>query len=689
MNKHSADESSVIFTKSEDNIRFIKGVGEKRAELFKQLGIRDVGSLLRFYPRSYQDSTNPLKQCEVPFDRPCCIKATVITGVREIHTRSKTILYKFNATDGDEIVEITIFNSKYSAEKIEQNKTYLFYGHVNRNFVSCEMSSPEIYDEHDTTIMPIYKQTAGLNSKTISKAVHNAIQQVSLNDPLPQSVKEKYNLCNLDNAIRSIHFPKNMNELQTAKRRLVFEELFFLQAGILFQKTSRTATTKINISNKYYDDFLKLLPFNLTDAQQKAVRECFADLGSGKPMRRLLQGDVGSGKTMVAAALAYCAAKEKFQTVIMAPTEVLANQHFKTFKKLLKDTSTTICLLTGSGTKSAKNKIKEQSANGHYDIIIGTHAVLQDDVSFKELGLIITDEQNRFGVEKRTSLTAKGVEPHMLVMSATPIPRTMSLIFYGDLDISIIDTLPNDRQPIETYFIDSKKRQRAFNYIKNHLDEGRQGYIVCPMVEENEAIDLASAVSYYERIKSEDFNGYRVGLLHGKMKSKEKDAVMKAFSSGEIQLLISTTVIEVGIDVPNAVIMLIENAERFGLSQLHQLRGRVGRGKHRSTCIFLSDNQNGDAAKRLKFMCSTTDGFKVADEDLRLRGPGAFLGKRQHGLPELKIADLSEDMELFRAEVNAAKELWLKDPLLKLPENSCLLPEISHLFDTAKTYGYN
>ena len=346
-------------------------------------------------------------------------------------------------------------------------------------------------------------------------------------------------------------------------------------------------------------------------------------------------------------------------------------------------------MLTGSVTKANKTRIKEAVLNGEYDIVIGTHAVLQEDVRFKKLGLIVTDEQHRFGVEQRTSLTSKGNEPHMLVMSATPIPRTMSLIFYGDLDISIIGTLPKGRQPIKTYLIDSSIRKRSYNYIRDHLDQGRQGYIVCPMVEESETTDLASAVKYYEDIKENDFKDYSVGLLHGKMKPKEKDAVMKAFAAGEIQLLVSTTVIEVGIDVPNAVIMLIENAERFGLSQLHQLRGRIGRGEHASTCILLSDRQGNETRQRLKFMCSTNDGFKVADEDLRLRGPGDFLGKRQHGLPELKIADLSEDMELFRAAGNAAKELYSTDPHLRNPENECLRQEIATLFKTAKMYGYN
>ena len=599
------------------------------------------------------------------------------------------ILYKFFATDGEEKVEITLFNNKYAAEKIKINTTYLFYGQVERTLLSCEMSSPDIYAESDQTIMPIYPQTAGLRSSVISSAVKAVLQSFVPLDPLPEAFRKKYGLCTLKEALNSIHFPKTHADIETARKRLVFEELFFLQVGILFQKSTRKDSTDVRISGSYLNDFLNLLPFTLTDAQISAINDCICDMQSGRPMSRIIQGDVGSGKTMVAAALGFMAAKEGYQSVIMAPTEVLAAQHYKTFTKLFNGTGLNIALLSSSNTKSQKTKIKSAVQSGEVQILIGTHAVLENNVVFKNLGVVVTDEQHRFGVEQRTTLSAKGNNPHMLVMSATPIPRTMSLIFYGDLDISVIDTLPRGRQPIETYAIGPDKRDRAFNYIKNHLDQGRQSYIVCPMVEENETLSLASAKKYYEKLKAEDFRGYRVGLLHGRMKPKEKDAVMKSFAAGEIDLLVATTVIEVGIDVPNAVIMLIENAERFGLSQLHQLRGRIGRGTHRSTCILLSEHLNSGAGTRLKFMCSTTDGFKIADEDLRLRGPGDFLGKRQHGLPELKIADLSEDMALFRTAGLAAKELYESDPHLKRAENDCLKGEINRLFLTVKTYGYN
>lgn len=673
---------------SYDNIRYVKGVGEKRAELFRQLGIDSVDALLYHYPRGYIDRSHPLKLHEAPFDRPCCIKAKVFSEVREIYVRHKMVIYKFFANDGENNVEITLFNQKWIAEKLEFGKEFLFYGIVNRTLFSCEMSSPEIYDVSEQTVMPVYRQTAGLNSKAISKVIATVLSKFEPDEPFPQEMLKKYNLKGLKEALLGIHFPKSMQELELARRRLVFQELFFLQTGILFQKETRCAVTPVKINGNSLNEFKNFLPFTLTEAQAKAIDDCLKDMGSGKPMSRLIQGDVGSGKTAVAVALSYCAKYSGYQSIIMAPTEVLAVQHFKTFQNILGNTDIKIALLTGSVTKAKKLKLKESIAQGEVDIVIGTHAVLQEDVQFKNLGLIVTDEQHRFGVEQRTSLLNKGNEPHMLVMSATPIPRTMSLIFYGDLDISIIDSLPKGRQPIQTFLIDSNIRKRAYNYIRDHLDQGRQGYIVCPMVEENETVDLASAVKYYEDISENDFKNYKVGLLHGKMKPKEKDAVMKAFSEGEIQLLVSTTVIEVGIDVPNAVIMLIENAERFGLSQLHQLRGRIGRGNHASTCILLSDHK-GETNQRLKFMCSTVDGFKVADEDLRLRGPGDFLGKRQHGLPELKIADLSEDMELFRLAGNAAKELYSTDPKLILPENEPLKQEISTLFKTAKQYGYN
>lgn len=672
-----------------DNVRFLKGVGEKRAELLKQLGVRDVGTLLSLYPRDYKDLRNPLSLLEAPFDRPCAVKLKVTSTIKEQYIRKNMILYKFTATDGKTEAIITLFNSRFVAESLEKDKEYIFYGLVERTLLGCSMSAPEIHDINDQRIIPIYPQTAGINSKAIEKLVSTALSTCELEEPTPERLLKSFGLCDYKTALQSIHTPRTKDDITRGRNRLCFDELFLLQLGILLQKSTRTKQTKVRISDRYLKEFLSLLPFELTNAQMSAIDDSLRDMQSEKPMSRLLQGDVGSGKTMVAAALCYCAAKEGFQSVLMAPTEVLATQHFDSLKTIFEPQGVKLALLTGSVTKSKKEKLKSALQLGEIDILIGTHAVIEDDVQFKNLGLVVTDEQHRFGVEQRTSLSTKGDHPHILVMSATPIPRTMSLIFYGDLDISIIDTLPNGRQPIETFFIDGEKRQRAFNYIKKHLDEGRQGYIICPMVEENEATDLKSAVEYHQKLKDGEFSGYSLGLLHGKMKPKEKAQVMSDFKEGKIQLLIATTVVEVGVDVPNAVIMLIENAERFGLSQLHQLRGRIGRGRHKSTCILISDYSRGDTANRLKFITSTTDGFKIADEDLKLRGPGDFLGRRQHGLPELKIADLTEDMDIFRAAGKAAKEIYLSDPYLDTEENKSLRKPVERLFESTKQFGCN
>ena len=677
--------------KYSDSIKYVKGVGEKRAALFAKLGVFDVDALLHLYPRVYRDLSNPVLFAEAPFDRPSCVRARVVSPVIEHKIRSNMTVYKFNISDGVELAEVSLFNVKYLAEKISVGQDYLFYGSVSRNYIKCEMSSPDILDISEKGLKAIYPQTSGLSSKKISDVVKAALDKCPIVETLPQNIIKKYGLCSAEYAIRNIHFPENKQALELAKRRLVFEELFFLQSGILFKKEKRSDKTDVKIIQDKSAEFEQLLPFNFTDAQQRVIKECVTDMMSGRPCRRLIQGDVGSGKTAVAASLCYTSFKNGYQSVVMAPTEILAEQHLQTFKSFFEGTGCRIALLTGAVTKSKKTKLKEALSKGEIDIIIGTHALLQDDVVFANLGLVVTDEQHRFGVEQRTTLASKGADVHMVVMSATPIPRTMSLIIFGDLDISIIDSLPLGRKPIETYCVTSSYRTRAYNYIKKHIDEGRQGYIVCPRVEEGEntSADLVAAKGYFEELKNGAFKDYRLALLHGQMKSKEKDAIMLSFAKGEIDLLIATTVIEVGINVPNAVIMLIENAERFGLSQLHQLRGRIGRGKYGSTCILMTDKSGVDTKARMKLMCSTTDGFKIADEDLKLRGPGDFLGKRQHGLPELKIADLSEDMALFRLAGNAAKELALSDPTLEKTENLGTKREILKIFNNAGNYGYN
>jgi len=549
------------------------------------------------------------------------------------------------------------------------------------------MHSPEIETvQGGKRIRPIYKKTQGMTSKYIETSVSNALRIYgsAISDNLPQHIREEYDLYSLKQALSQIHFPTDPESLQKAKDRLIFEELLLLQIGLLQLKGRNKGKTTAIITQDYTQEFFSSLPFEPTNAQKRVVQEAVEDMKKDEPMSRLVQGDVGSGKTAVAAAVAYTTAKNGMQTAFMVPTEILAKQHFETMSGFFKNTNIEIELLTGSTTTANKRDIKEKIKNGYVDIIIGTHALIQNDVEFKRLGLVITDEQHRFGVSQRAMLAEKGDNTNTLVMSATPIPRTLALSIYGDLDISVIDELPKGRQPIETYKITGKIRKRAYNYIKKHLDEGRQGYIICPLVEESET-KLASAQEYAQKISKEDFKDYRVGLLHGQMKACEKEEVMNDFASGKIQLLVSTVVVEVGVDVPNAVIMLIENAERFGLSQLHQLRGRVGRGKHKSTCILLSDSQSPDTLQRLSVLCKTTDGFQIADEDLRLRGPGDFFGAKQHGLPELKIADMMEDIEVLHRTGELARRILKEDISLESQQNIGLKKAVERLFDSSSS----
>lgn len=665
------------------NIQYLKGVGEKRALLLNKLGIFTVGDLLRFYPRDYMDWSKVYSITSAPFDENCCVKAVVNHKPRGAKIRKGMTIYKTVATDGEALMDITIFNSKYTAEALEAGEEYLFYGKVGGNFRRREMTSPLIEKaENGERLRAVYHQSAGINSKAIEKLVKQAYSMRSdyFEDCIPESLRNKLCLTEVNKAIHELHFPQSVDGVSEARRRLIFEELFLFQLGLMKLKGNRRDMTPVNISEDYTDEFVRMLPFTLTGAQMRAVRESINQMTSQVTMNRLLQGDVGSGKTAVAAALIYTAVKNGYQCAFMAPTEILAAQHYKTCLRFFENTDINIALLTGSVTAANKRKIKAQLAEGEINLIIGTHALIQDDVEFSNLGLVITDEQHRFGVKHRGALSKKGTSPHTLVMSATPIPRTLALMVYGDLDVSVLDELPPGRQVIETYAIDTAKRGRAFNYIKKHLDEGRQGYIVCPLVEEGET-DLAAAEEYAENISNGIFSGYSVGLLHGKMKPKDKDVVMAKFVSGEIQLLVSTTVIEVGVDVPNAVIMVIENAERFGLSQLHQLRGRIGRGMFKSTCILITDAQNEAAQRRMSIMKSTTDGFKIADEDLKMRGPGDFFGSRQHGLPEMKIAMLTDTALLTEAN-RFAREIIADDPELEKEENKNLGNAIKEMFSS-------
>lgn len=669
-----------MLTASTD-IRFLKGVGEKRAELLRKKGIDTVGALLRFYPRAYLDWQNitPISECHE--GENVCVRAEITSPVKTVNIRRGMTLYKFSAADDSGVIEVTLFNRKYLAENLREGRSYLFYGKLGYGITLRQMSSPEIMPAEYMGIEPVYAATEGLSSKTIEKIMKNALVYTdSMQDVIPDGIRQKNGLCDFKTALKSIHFPLERQALESAKRRLVFEELFVLQTGLLFLKRRRRALAGCTVKNNLLEEFKKTLSFKLTGAQERVINECLTDMMSPRPMNRLIQGDVGSGKTAVAAALMYISAGNGFQSALMAPTELLAEQHFKTLCKITENSGIKCALLTGSLTKKQKDEVKAGLKSGEIKVAVGTHALLTDDVEFENLGLVVTDEQHRFGVGQRGRLSSKGNNPHTLVMSATPIPRTLGLIIYGDLDISIIDEYPAGRQKIATYCVDSSYNARVYNYIKKFIAEGRQAYIVCPLVDENEALGIKSASEYYEELSENQFKDYTLGLLHGKMKPKDKESVMRRFAAGEIQLLISTTVIEVGIDVPNAALMVIENAERFGLSQLHQLRGRIGRGEYSSACILISDVKSGDTKRRLDVIKNNTDGFKIADEDLKLRGPGDFLGSRQHGLPDMKIADIFADRETLHSAGKEAEELLRRDPMLHDAENAGLRSEITELF---------
>lgn len=664
-------------------LKYIKGVGEKREQLLKKLGINSLYDLVHFYPRTYLDFSSLTEITAIVPGTVCAFSAVVGYDPVEYKIRKGMTLYKTMATDGTAGVHITIFNSKYLADSLHQGEEYIFYGKVTAQNGSLEMSNPivESFDS-ECGMKAVYPLTAGLTSKVLSKIMENALgayfEQKSP-PAIPDSIRSEYKLAHEQFALRAIHSPKNPADLQTAKRSLIFEELLTLQTGMRRLKSHSRGKTSLGIKEDFSAEFIGALPFKLTGAQSRVIAECIKDMQSDRPMNRLVQGDVGSGKTVVAATLIYTAAKNGIQSALMAPTEILARQHYDTLVRLTEGSGIKIELLTGSVSAKRKKDLKERLQSGEADLVVGTHAILTEDTQFKNLGLIVTDEQHRFGVSQRGILAFKGNNPHTLVMSATPIPRTLSLIIYGDLDVSIIDELPKGRQKISTYAVDTSYRSRIYAFIKKHLDEGLQAYIVCPAVEESEN-GVASAVQYAETLREKVFSQYKVGLLHGKMKPKEKDEVMTAFASGKIQLLVSTTVIEVGVDVPNSAVMVIENAESFGLSQLHQLRGRVGRGSAKSYCVLISDNMSESVKARLDIMCRTNDGFAIADKDLELRGPGDFFGSRQHGLPEMKIASFTENMDIVRESAAAAEAVLRDDPLLKKAENLGLRLAVRRLF---------
>lgn len=674
--------------KLDANVKFLKGVGEKRAAYLNRLGIDTLGDLLTFYPRIYEDwsKITPIKDAET--NETVCIRAVALAPCRERRIRKGTTLYKTEITDGESLLDLTFFNSKYAAAKIERGKEYLFFGKITGKGYYRSINAPEFVEVGRERVgrRPVYSQTAGLNSRTIEKLVRSGLESCEdLADPLPEDIRNAYCLMGLKSALQNVHFPENEDILSEARRRLIFEELFLLMVGLISLKSKKRASTSFALKKDYAGEFLSSLPFEPTGAQRRAVAQAALDMSRSAPMNRLLQGDVGSGKTAVGAALIYSCARNGFQSALMAPTEVLASQHYSTLAKMFAGSGVSVALMTGSTPQSEKKKIKTALKNGDIDLIIGTHALIQKDVEFKNLALAVTDEQHRFGVGQRGSLSAKGINPHTLVMSATPIPRTLALIIYGDLDLSVLDEIPKGRQKTKTYFVSSALRERAYGYVKKRLCDGIQGYVVCALVEEGEDSELAAASRLYEELSEGFFKGFSVALLHGKMKAAEKRRTMENFAAGKTDLLVSTTVIEVGIDVPNAAVMVVENAERFGLSQLHQLRGRIGRGSERSVCILISDSQNAETTRRLKILASCSDGFKIADEDLKLRGPGDFFGSRQHGLPELKIADMTADLEVVRETRDAAVKLFKKNPSLEGGEYEPLKRAVNRLFSSGSS----
>ena len=671
------------------DIRYIKGIGEQRAKALNKLGITTLRDLISWFPRKYDDRRQARRIADLVPGESACVAAMIAAEPKVSHIRKGMDLIKVRAVDETGVLDITFFNQTWLKSQLIQGETYIFYGKAEGNLLRKTMVSPiverEGRGEFTGRIVPIYPLTAGVSQLILSRSIRQGLDACAdiLPDALPDQVRQDHHLCRIGYAYENIHFPEDETALDLARRRLAFEELFFFTIGLQRLRSRRETVRVEPCGNVDMAEFYHALPFTLTEAQRRCVEEALGDMRSGQPMNRLCQGDVGSGKTMVAAACVYFMVKNGRQAALMAPTEILAQQHYNGLAPLLENMGIRCALLTGSTKAAVKRSIAAQLAAGEIDFAIGTHALITEGVAYADLGLVVTDEQHRFGVAQRAALAAKGQHPHTLVMSATPIPRTLALILYGDLDVSVIDQLPPGRQPIETYAVPGSYHPRVYNFIRKLVAEGRQAYIVCPMVEENdEPPDERKAVTAYaQKLQAEVFPDLKVAFVHGKMKAKEKDAVMVAFAAHETDILVSTTVIEVGVDVPNAAVMVIENAERFGLSQLHQLRGRVGRGKHQSYCILISDNQNEETKQRLKVMTKTADGFKIAEEDLRLRGPGDFFGERQHGLPGLRIADIGCDTQLLKEAQQAAEELLARDPDLR--DHPAAAERVAELFAQA------
>ena len=676
--------------KLSDPITLLRGIGPAKAKLFHTLNIFTLEDLICHFPRGYEDRTQLVQVCDLEADKPACFRAMVMNTPRTNHIRQGLDLTKVQVADHSGRLNLTFFNSRYAAENLEYGREYIFYGTLTGDYSSYGMTNP-VFENVDapavTTrrVLPIYPLTAGLTNAAVLKAVTQAL---AICDPpaevLPEALRQQYSILGAGDAYRIIHQPGSMEEAMQARKRMIFEEFFVFSAGLSLMRAARAGKQTPPYQNTDLAPFYAQLPFTLTGAQQRAIGDICADFRKGAPMNRLVQGDVGSGKTMVAAAAAYCAARNGCQTALMAPTEILAEQHYASLSGLFAPLGIPVVLLTGSMSQKEKKAVREALLDGSAQIAVGTHALISDSTVFRHLGLVITDEQHRFGVGQRSKLSAKGDDPHLLVMSATPIPRTLALLMYGDLDVSILDELPPGREKVDTFLVGESYRARINAFIRKQVAEGHQCFVVCPAVEENDGLSIKAAATWAETLQKTVFPDLRIALLHGQMKGEEKEAAMAAFARQEADVLVATTVIEVGVDVPNATLMVIEDADRFGLSQLHQLRGRVGRGSSKSYCILTTHNRNPDTLARLKALCKTNDGFRIAEEDLKLRGPGDFFGSRQSGLPAFRMADLSFDLGLLQ-QAQTASAQWIEQyGTQETPEAAALRGRVAQLFQRAE-----
>ena len=669
------------------DVRYIKGVGEQRAKALARLGVRTLGDLLNYFPRAYEDRTAVRPIAELALDETACVRAMVAAEPRLTRVRRGLDLVKLRIVDESGSADVTFFNQSYVRDQLVPGESYVFYGKAGGNLLRKTFTNP-VFEREDRAgtvtgrILPLYRLTHGISNKLVVSAVECALDACGdmLPELLPAEITEQHALPKVGFAYRNVHFPPDWETLALARRRLTFEEFFVLSCATQRLRAQRESVPGERIPTPDVKEFYAALPFSPTRAQRRAADEALRDMASGKRMSRLLQGDVGSGKTLVAAALLWAAQRAGYQSAFMAPTEILAQQHVKTLQGFLAPFGIRVCLLTGSMKAKEKSAVKAALEEGVCDVAVGTHALLTEDVRFHNLGLAVTDEQHRFGVEQRGALGEKGAQPHILVMSATPIPRTLALIAYGDLDVSVIAELPPGRRPVETFLVSEALRERLNGFIRKQCAGGHQVYVVCPAVEDGEENTMKSAEGWAQTLRDETFPELRVGLVHGRMKSAEKDAALSAFRAGDYDILVATTVVEVGVDVPNATLMVIENAERFGLSQLHQLRGRVGRGSAQSYCVLVSGTKNEETKKRLQALCKTTDGFKIAEQDLALRGPGDFFGSRQHGLPLLKVASLQMDLETLRDAQQAAAAVIQTADSLNAPELAPLKARVEALF---------